>query len=626
MSDNIVWYHMHSDYSLLDSCTSFQMYIDRAKELGHTAIGFSEHGNIKGWVAKKMACDAAGIKYLHGVEIYLTERLRDDEGNKIRDNYHTVLIAKNEQGFLELNSLVSMSDDEEHKYYTGRITFDEFLNISPNIIKISACLASPLNKLDVSHPYYERLVRKYDYLEIQPHHCEDQVVFNRHLAQLAAKYNKPLIAGTDTHSLNQYYADCRRVLTDAKHKSYPDDGMDLTCKTRQELEDAFRIQDAIPEKLWMSAIDNTNAMADSVDEFELDTSLKYPILYGSPEVDREKFIENVYKSLDDKLAAGIIPAEQEAGFRAALEEEIRVFSKIEMCGFMQSMSEILRWCRENGIYVGPGRGSVGGSRAALVTDITDVNPETWKTVFSRFANEDRKEVGDIDVDVIESDRPRIFEYIISRFGTEKTAFVPTYGTLRDKACIEEIVRGLRHRWTDAHMEDPEVAAFEERCKEDRKKYKRLTAETKSVDPNPYKISLSDDIKREYAANPEACKQKYEEVFYYFDGLLGTKVSQSVHPAGIVISPVTLPDRYGVFHRDKDIVLQIDMEEIHEVSLVKYDMLVLKTIQVIRDACEYAGIPYPRSHEVDWDDQTVWEDMLRSPFGIFQMEGEQNCPR
>ena len=147
-------------------------------------------------------------------------------------------------------------------------------------------------------------------------------------------------------------------------------------------------------------------------------------MYGSAEKDREVFIENCHRSLDEKLQSGVIPPEQEAAFREAIEEEIRVFDKIGMCGFMQSMSEIIRWCHANGINTGPARGSVGGSRVAYVTDVIDLNPETWHTVFSRFCNEDRKEVGDIDVDVIDVDRPRIFDYIMNRFGQNKTAFVP----------------------------------------------------------------------------------------------------------------------------------------------------------------------------------------------------------
>ena len=609
---NYVSYHTHTDYSLLDSVTPYQDFINLAKELGQTAICFSEHGNTRGWVAKKMACDAAGLKYLHGVEIYLTAT----HSEKVRDNYHTILIAKNQQGVLELNKLVSMSDDDDHKYYTGRLSFDEFLDISPNIIKISACLASPLNKLPVDHPYYERLVQKYDYLEIQPHNCEDQISYNRHLAQLAERYHKPLIAGTDAHSLNQYHAECRSLLMSAKKKSYGDeDQFDLTYKSYDQLIDAFRTQDALPEAVWMQAIENTNVMADSVEDFELDISLKYPILNGSAKADEEAFVKNCWDSLARKLKDGVIPIEQAEAFRAAIKEELRVFCKLGMAGFMQSMSEIIRWCHDNGIVTGPARGSVGGSRAAYVTDIIDLNPEQWHTVFSRFCNEDRREVGDIDVDVIFEDRPRIFDYIINRFGREKTAFV------QDRACIEEIIRGHRHRWQKEHENDPEVIKYEELVKEDKKKYKRITAATKALDPNPYSLNFTDEVKAAYGADPEKCKKKYKEVFYFFDGFLDTKVSQGVHPAGIVISPVTLADNYGVFHKDGGVVLQIDMEEIHEVSLVKYDMLALRNVKVIRDACEMAGIPYIKSYQMDFNDQNVWADMMRSPVGVFQMEGD-----
>ena len=116
------------------------------------------------------------------------------------------------------------------------------------------------------------------------------------------------------------------------------------------------------------------------------------------------------------------------------------------------------------------------------------------------------------------------------------------------------------------------------------------------------------------------------MFYYYDGLVGTRVSQSVHPAGMVISPITLNDNYGTFVKDGETCLLLDMDEAHEVGAAKYDFLALKTVKVIRDACNYIGIPYPRTHEVNWYDENVWQDMVRSPFGVFQFEGRQNCSR
>lgn len=399
-------YHLHSELSLLDSATKYQDYIKRAVELGQTAIAFTEHGNVYQWVAKKMACDKAGLKYIHGVECYLTEKLWFDETKmnpetgdvsheqvKVRDNYHTILLARNYEGVQEINKAVFLSTTKDHFYYKPRITFDEFLGLSKNVIKISACLASPLNKLPVSHKMYERLLRHYDYLEIQPHAQEDQVRFNIHLAEMSKRYSIPLIAGTDTHSLDEYKAECRGILLESKRIGYSDeDVFDLTYKSYDELVDAFEKQDALPRTVYMEAIENTNRMASQVEDFELDLSFKYPKLYGDR--DKDVFMETIWRNFEEKIAEGAITPEQIEPFKSAIEEECRVFDKIDMSGFMLFMSELVTWCKSNGIPIGFNRGSCGGSRVAYVTNTTDLNPETWHTVFSRFCNEDRKEIGD----------------------------------------------------------------------------------------------------------------------------------------------------------------------------------------------------------------------------------------
>lgn len=643
----------------MDSCTNFKLYVDKAKELGQTAIAFTEHGNVYNWVEKKMYCDKQGIKYMHGVEAYLTEKhihtktefVKDDEGNvidseekefKIRDNFHTVLIAKNEEGVRELNEILSIaSTEDDHFYYKPRISFDEFLGLSSNIIKISACLASPLNKLPIDHPYYEKLARHYDYYEIQPHVVQDQVNYNRHLYMLAQQYNKPLIAGTDTHNQDSYKAECRSVLQLSKRVEYSgEDEFDLTYKSYDELVQMFKMQDALPESVYLEAIENTNVVADSVEPFELDVSFKYPKLYDD---DEAKFRELVEEKFNAKVEQGIIPKEQVEDFIAAIKEEDRVFGVIDMRGFMLSMAEFVSWCKENDIPVGFNRGSCGGSRIAYITDITDLNPEEWKTVFSRFCNEDRKEIGDIDIDVAPEDRERVYDYIIGRFGQRLTAFILALGTITEKGTIDEIGRGLSRRWEKENFKpDQEIKEYrkELRAKIDAEKDKEVIAtlrdELSDIDlkikeikdyndelkkDNPYSLKIIARIKKEFEADEEGTREKYPDIFYYYDGLLNTVTSQSMHPAGIVVSPITLADNYGVFKREGHVILSIDMECIHEVSLVKYDILGLKNIGIIKDAYKLIGKPYPLSHEIDWYDEAVWEDMLRSPIGIFQFEGE-----
>jgi len=232
MDRNYTVYHLHTENSLLDSCTNYKLYVNKAVELGQTAIAFSEHGNTYNWIEKKMYANEKGLKYIHACEVYLTASL--DE--KVRDNYHTILIAKNHDGVKELNTLIDLSTQEDHFYYKPRLSFDEYFAISDNIIKISACLASPLSKYPQSEnackDIYDRLLQSYDYYEVQPHNNADQIHYNSMLLMASKKYNIPLIAGTDTHSLDSYKAECRSILQKAKKIVYTDeDSFDLTYKS-----------------------------------------------------------------------------------------------------------------------------------------------------------------------------------------------------------------------------------------------------------------------------------------------------------------------------------------------------------------------------------------------------------
>lgn len=614
MSDkNYVVYHLHSDYSLTDSATKMEDYIDKMVENGHKAVAFTEHGNIYNWISKKRYCEEKGIKYIHGIEIYVTDKSIwkeidiDEYGKeyiketKKRRNFHTILLAKNYKGVEEINNLITLANQEDRKYFNPRILFSDFLGISDNVIKISACLASPLNKLrkelktecdekrknEISRDL-DLLLKHYDYYEIQPHiKSEEQKEYNLWLLEQSKKYNKPLVAGTDTHSLNKYYDECRKVLqrgTRWSSEDYANESeFDLTYKTYYELVDMFEKQGVLSEEVYLQAIENTNIIADSVEDFELDRNNKYPILYDDDVVVCENRIKDMFL---DKIENGVIPLSQKEKYIDAIKEEWKVFNKINMVTFMLSMSETLCWCRDNGIQTGPLRGSVGGSRIAYVLDIIDCNPEDYNLVFSRFANEDRVEIGDIDVDVNVDERPMIYKHMFDTFGTRRVGHVLAIGTVKDKGTIDLIGRGLKNKDGSCVYTLKEIAK----------------------------------IKKEFSENEEKTKSKYKDLFYYFDGLNNTKVSQSIHPAGIVVSCVDLINSYGAFiNKDGLQVLQIDMEDCHYVGLCKYDFLALKQVQILEEISKSTNTPYPKYHTINWTDENVWKDLTRSSIGIFQFE-------
>lgn len=642
-----------------------------------------------------MYANGKGLKYLHGVEVYLTAALEP----KQRDNYHTILIAKNFEGVKEINTLVDLSTQSDHMYYKPRITFDEFFNISDNVIKISACLASPLSKypnfigklvdekiveleknketeanklyaelnseaakeawiedcaaiyntsyeiyveqcieksnnafdlqieeakseLENAKIVYDKLMKTYDYYEIQPHvKSMDQIRYNKMLYEASKKYNKPLIAGTDTHSIDSYKAECRSILQKAKHIEFSnEDEFDLTYKSYDELVDMFKQQGSLPMNVVLEAIENTNRMADSVTDYELDTAFKYPILYDNEE---EVFVERIYRMYHEKLNKGII--QPDPRYEENIKEELRVFKKIGMVGFMLFMSELVCWCWDNGIPIGFCRGSVGGSTIAYLTDIIDVNPVVWNTVFSRFANEDRKEIGDIDLDIAPSQRHLVYEHIIEKFGADKTAYVLAIGTISDKGTIDEIGRALNIPLGDVKQVKAQYSLFTDGITDCNDKIKKIES-IDGYENNEKCLKDLEELRSKLEYNEKSLKdlkeKQYHKLFYYFDGLVGTAISQSMHPAGIIVSPVTLPDNYGTFwSKDGKRILSINMEEIHEVSLVKYDLLGLKNIEIIKDTCELAHIPYPKSHTVNWNDEKVWAHIADSPVGIFQFESK-----
>ena len=627
-----------------------------------------------------MYANSKGLKYLHGVEVYLTAALEP----KQRDNYHTILIAKNFEGVKEINTLVDLSTQSDHMYYKPRITFDEFFNISDNVIKISACLASPLSKypnfigklvnekiaeleknketeanrlytelnseaarnqwieecieksnnafdlqieeakseLENAKIVYDKLMKTYDYYEIQPHvKSMDQIRYNKMLYEASKKYNKPLIAGTDTHSIDSYKAECRSILQKAKHIEFSnEDEFDLTYKSYDELVDMFRQQGSLPMDVVLEAIENTNRMANSVTDYELDTAFKYPILYDNEE---EVFVERIYRMYHEKLDKGII--QPDPRYEENIKEELRVFKKIGMVGFMLFMSELVCWCWDNGIPIGFCRGSVGGSTIAYLTDIIDVNPVVWNTVFSRFANEDRKEIGDIDLDIAPSQRHLVYEHIIEKFGADKTAYVLAIGTISDKGTIDEIGRALNMPLGDVKQVKAQYSLFTDGITDCNDKIKKIES-IDGYENNEKCLKDLEELRSKLEYNEKSLKdlkeKQYPKLFYYFDGLVGTAISQSMHPAGIIVSPVTLPDNYGTFwSKDGKRILSINMEEIHEVSLVKYDLLGLKNIEIIKDTCELAHIPYPKSHTVNWNDEKVWAHIADSPVGIFQFESK-----
>lgn len=582
MNTNYTILHLHSMLSNgvtnIDSVTRYDQYIDRAAELGMKAIAFSEHGSIFQWVKKKLHTEEMGMKYIHAQEFYLTQTL--DE--KIRDNYHCLLIAKNYDGILELNKLSSkaFNRDDNSFYYVPRITIDDVKNTSDNIIVSTACLGGVLNKApdDVRWDFYHWLCEHRDrcFLEIQPHLDPAQKSYNNTLWALSKQSGLRLLMCTDTHALNSTHVDGRRILQKAKNIHFDgEDKFHLEMMSYDELVQLCCMQDALPIDVYLDAIEMTNTVADMIEPFELDYSYKYPHLWGddSEAVLRDKIADGIMWRGVDKL-----PNYQE--YLDRIEYEMKAYIHNSAIDFMLLMEDIIAWCKTQGILVGYGRGSCNGSVIAYLLGITEMDSIKHGLNFERFMNTERVSLSDIDTDFPPSRINEVKQYIFNKHGLHCSDIV-TFNTIALKGAIRDVGRALE-------MPLDEVGQI---CN--------------TVEQDEHK-----------------CRTKYPELFKYVDIVNGCVVSVGNHPCGLVVSPHSIDDRMGLFTTLTDDVpiSQINMKEVDLQNYVKLDLLKLDTIELINETCKLAGIERLTPDNVDINDKVVWDSIRDDTTAIFQWEG------
>lgn len=546
-------FHVHSMLSNgvtnIDSITNFREYVKAAKDCGMPAFGISEHGSCFEWVHKKESIEAAGMKYIHAVEAYLTEddntkfiykavdlfrstlvnRKKDvevhftewdftedgkcvveslEDGKCIwidpntiekykpirnRDNYHCVLIAKNLAGVKEINKMISKSfcREDEHFYYMPRMTFDELFATSDNVIVTTACLGGVLHNGNPA--IKERMLgfltqnKHRCYLEIQHHNCKEQIEYNRFLYEVSQSTGIPLIVGTDTHALNKDHLIGRSIMQKAKTVSFEDeDDWDLTFKTPEQLVEAYQIQDSLPMSVVLEAMQNTIVMADSIEPFEIDRSPKYPKLYDDSEgVFKQKINEGV-------ISRGVNKYPNYSEYVDRIHYEYDTYKHNGAIDFMLLEENYKSEMRRRGIRFGYSRGSVSGSIIAYLLGITEIDSIKYNLNFDRFMNKERISLADVDTDWFSEDRDTVKDYLHQKDGLYCCDIV-TFNTIALKGAVKDVCRGL-HYDNLAHLPGD--------VKDEVKKWDKMNADrTKDNGPGyiindlPYPPELAKKIKK-----------------------------------------------------------------------------------------------------------------------------------
>lgn len=596
--------HQHTYFSnanMMEVVSGVDDYIKLSQEHGYKTMCITDHGNVLNWVSKMETAQKAGMKYIHGVEAYITDNIEE----KIRDNYHLILLAKNYDGAQEINRLVSTSfegkgnkdNPKPHFYYNPRITFDELKNTSDNILILTSCLGSPIwqyyksNQKEKLSEWIEFVKENKDrvWLEVQPHNHPEQKKYNELLLGLHNNFDIRIVATNDVHAHSKRADSNRKILMKAKNIRFEDDtetDFELWWKNYDEMFDSFKLQGVLTDSEITEVLDETVKISDLVEEFTLDKHAKYPRIFGDSQSKIQHLVLDGYKD----RGLDLLDKSKQSKYQDRVIHELNIMKQVDAIDYMLLEQHIKEEMRKEDRHPGAGRGSVAGSLVAYLLRITDVDPIKENLLFSRFINPDRISMQDVDSDWYEDDRERVQEFLLTH-NKLHCASIVTYGTLGVKSAFKEVARGLGLPYDEVNQASKEF-----------------------IEDGGQTI-IPDFIKTKY---PEVC-QIAEEV-----GGVVTNVGR--HAAGVIVSDRDLESEIGTIEvKDfKYPVSMIDMSGVEGLKYVKLDVLGLKNIGWIHRATELAGIERiaPDVDYADFNDWAVAESIANDNAAIFQFESDR----
>ncbi|MBI2884899.1 MAG: DNA polymerase III subunit alpha [Candidatus Omnitrophica bacterium] len=602
---DFVHLHVHTTYSLLDGACRVSDLIKRAAELKLPALAITDHGNLFGAIEFYNACMKGGVKPIIGVEAYVAPKHRSDRaGTGIKDsNAHLVLLAKDETGYANLIRLVTLAYLEGF-YYKPRIDKESLKQHGQGLIALTSCLKGVLN-VHLEQEQYDHARKELDdycqilgrenvYVELQKHGIAQEDTVRPLLIKLAKDAGVKVVATNDVHYLDLSHAQSHDAL--------------MAIQTQTTLDDPHRLRYEKPEFYLKSAeqmkalfADAPEAIAATIEiadrcNLELDfTKTHLPNFEPPPGQTQEQYLRELcdaglaqrYAVVDDHL-------------RRRLEHELTVIKNAGYTSYFLIVWDFVRFAKEQGIPVGPGRGSAAGSLVSYCLRITDIDPLKYDLLFERFLNPQRVSLPDIDIDFCYERRPEVIEYVIKKYGQTCVAQIITFGTMQAKAVVRDVGRVMKLPYAEVD---------------------RLA----KLIPNELDMTLklaleqSPELAQAYKTNDEV--KQLLDIAMPLEGLTR---HASTHAAGITIADRPLVEYMPLFKTsDGQITTGLDMNSLEKLGLLKIDLLGLRTLTVIENAL--AMIRRTRDPAISLDtlppDDPVTYQLLSKAetIGIFQLE-------
>ena len=610
--------HLHTDYSMLDGACDVEKLVQRVKELGMPAVAMTDHGNIFGAVHFVNAAHKAGVKPIVGCELYICKK---DDHNIERtppdgDTYnHLLVLAENEEGYRNLARITSEASLRGF-YYKPRVSKKFLAEHSKGLIGLSGCLKGEVAERLMEENYDAARAAAASYsdifgpnnffLEIQDQGLEQEHRIHSNLFRLEKDLGLPMVATNDSHYLCEDDAHAQDVMLCIQTgKSIQDtnrmkfQGSGFFVKSHDEMSRVFKDAPdvlsrtlAIAERcnMRLEKVSNPFPHFDVPDGYTLDSYFEH--------VTREGFARRleVLRTVGQGTAKHGV-----ADYEQRLAQEIAIIQQMQFSGYFLIVWDFVRYAREHGIPVGPGRGSAAGSLVSYSLRITDIDPLQHELFFERFLNPERISLPDIDMDFCMNRRGEVINYVTQKYGRENVAQIITFGTMAAKAAIKDVGRAMDIPYADVDR----IA-----------KMVPTTLNIKLEDA----IRESPGLQQAYDSEPQV--RQLLDTARKLEGLVR---NAGVHAAGVVISPRPLTELVPL-HRTKndEIVTAFDMVAIEKMGLLKMDFLGLTTLTILDDTVKL--IAQTRGERIDLaalplDDHETYEKVFHSALtsGVFQFE-------
>jgi len=596
--------HVHTNYSLLDGACDIDKLAKRLLEQEMKSVAITDHGVMYGVIDFYKTMNSYGIKPIIGCEVYMAERtMYDREPGIDEEQYHLVLLAKDNQGYKNLMKLVSLGFTEGF-YYKPRIDMSVLQKYSQGLIGLSACLAGKIPTLLLKGNYEEAKKTSLDlkeifgrdnfFLEVQDHGILDQRRIINDLIRLSKETGIPLVATNDVHYIKEDDASVQDALLCIQTGKTLDDENRMKFQTSEfylksldEMEELFSY---IPD-----AIENTVRIADRCNvKLDFDT-LHLPSFKVPEGFTQDEYLEKLcYKGVKERYS-DITPE-----IKQRLDYELSIIKKMGYSSYFLIVWDFINYARQNDIMVGPGRGSAAGSLVAYCLYITNIDPLKYNLLFERFLNPERVSMPDIDIDFCYERRQEVIDYVVEKYGQDRVAQIVTFGTMAARAAIRDVGRVMGYPYGEVDM----IA-------------KMIPAELGMTIENA--LSLNPELNKMYNEN-----DRVKKLIDIAKGLEGFPRHASTHAAGVVISKDPVVEHVPLHKMgDSNIATQYTMTALEELGLLKMDFLGLRTLTVIRDAINIIKRTENNKINLDklpLDDKKVYEMLSHgNTAGVFQLE-------